>query len=548
MFFGAGGRLSLTCLGRHSLTIPWGNQVRTFYLLRVLGIIVAGFLLRQESATAQIPKDKTGEEISQTDAAERQPSSGETKVQPEVQALIDMAGAVPPEFAANALLRLAESERVTQPSKKVQLISDAFYLAESAQQPLKRRPGTPMAADSRSGFLDDAFRLNLDRLSLQSRAVEDALTLSQTKARTLFEQTELSLEPLGCGEPLAYDLKAFYQTLGKLISNGFTQKEKLQGRRLELLERYITGLRSHSQVGPIAQLLRTVDLSSGDLRIAVNSFATSLATLHGDKRSFTAAARYGDFDSLAGLVTELDAKGVSVVGILQILREYLLSNLRDSPCAELLTEPAEANSLSGAARYFVNRFNEHLGLNVKKYALAPVGRDEIQETLDSSQPSKHDYFSSPKSKELLEGIRELKFGTKQEKLLSAEDRNTGSWNEELSGFLEEFESWEADDEPADDFFYEKAVIYAGLIELTPSGPEQSRIIQSYVNFLGVNAFQVQNRIEWFWQFYLLLGEIRISGLDSRAEIIQMFEKSRDPILGLYARLEQLVPGPTDRLY
>jgi hypothetical protein len=390
--------------------------------------------------------------------------------------------------------------------------------------------------------------LNLDTLSLQSRAVEDALTLSQTTARTLFEHTKLSLEPIGCGEPLAADLRTFYQTLGKVISNGFTQKEKLEGRRLELLERYITGLRSHSQVGPIAQLLHTSGLSSGDLRVAANSFVASLATLHGDKRSFTAAARYGDFDSLAGLVTELDAKGVSVVGTLPSLREYLLSNLRDSPCAEILTEPAEADSLAGAARYFVNRFNEHLGPNVKKYALAPVGTDEIQETLDGSQPSKHDYWSSPKSNDLLEGIRGLKFVTGQQKLLSSEDRNTPGWNEKLSGFLKEFESWEADDEPADDFFFEKAVIYKDLIELSPPGPQRSRIIESYVGFLGLNDFQAQNRIEWFWQFHLLLGGIRISGLESRPEVVQMFEKSRDPILSLYARLEQLLPGPADRLY
>jgi len=474
--------------------------------------------------------------------------SDKSKLDPEVQALVDMAGSVPPEFAADVLLRLAESDKIDQQSAKLQLITSAFYLAESAQQPIKKRPGLPLSTDSRSGYLASSFQLNLDRLSLQSRAVEDALSLNQTKARILFEQIEIHLVPLGCGEALAYDLSTFYQTLGKVISNGFTQKEKLEGRQIQLLERHVIGLRSHSQVGPVAQLLRTLDLSSGDLGAALSSFVGSLATLHGDKRSFTSAARYLDLDSLPWLVTQLDAKGVPAAATLPNLRQYLVSNFRDSPCTEILEDPAQAKSLSEAALYFVNRFNERLGPNIKKYALVPVGADEIQGALDSSQPSTHDYWYSRKSNELLEGIRGLKFGTGQDKLLSAEDRNTPRWEGQLSDFLKEFESWEPNDEPADDFFFEKAVIYKGLIELVPSEPKRSRIIQSYVDFLGESDFQVQNRIEWFWQLQILLGQIRIRGLDSRAEVIQTFEKSRDPILSLYARLERSLPRPNNRLF
>ena len=130
--------------------------MRTFYLLRVLATVVMGVLVGQESATAQLRKDKPGKEISLADVGQRRLSE-ESKLDPEVQALIDKDGAVPPEFAADVLLRLAESDRISQQSVKLRLITNAFYLAESAQQPIKKRPGIPLAADSRSGYLQTPF-------------------------------------------------------------------------------------------------------------------------------------------------------------------------------------------------------------------------------------------------------------------------------------------------------------------------------------------------------------------------------------------------------
>jgi hypothetical protein len=472
------------------------------------------------------------------------------RLDPDVQAIVDLAATVSPEFAADALLRLAESSSIDDKSTKLQLITNAFYFAESAQQTIKKRVGMPLPADSRAGYLEDSFRLSLDRLSLQSRAVADMMSSDHAKARSLFNKIQFQLPPLSCEEALAYDLRPFYQTLGHLVADGFTEPEKSQGRHIQLLHSYLAGLQSHSQVGPLAELLSTLDLPADWRGGELNYFANSLSTIPvADKRSFVSAAKYGDFDRFAKLVYTLDSKGMPTAGALPAFRNYLISNFQASPCVEILGEPANAKSLPEAAEYFVRHFNELLGKDAKDYILSPIGSDQIHATTDKLQPERHEYWQSAKSKELLDGIRKLKFGSGGNPLTS-DERKAFAWSAQLDDFLKQFESWDPNEEqePADDFFYEKAVIYRDLVESIPAGTGRSNIIKGYSNFLSNNAFKLENEIEWLWQVHLVIAEVRIHGLDAQQELLRTFENSRDTSLSMYARLERVAPGSQNRLY
>ena len=62
----------------------------------------------------------------------------------------------PPEFAADLLLRAAESNKLADPVWKRELIEDAFRLAPTVQQPIKRVKLSPGPSDTRAGFLSSA--------------------------------------------------------------------------------------------------------------------------------------------------------------------------------------------------------------------------------------------------------------------------------------------------------------------------------------------------------------------------------------------------------
>ncbi len=99
-------------------------------------------------------------------------ASAETPKLPEpFQSLVDLAHAAPPEFGAEALLRLVESGKIVGRDAQRDLVEQAFGLAVSAKFPVRKRhlPGTTL--DSRAGSLSQAYGMKLDALSLQSRAV-----------------------------------------------------------------------------------------------------------------------------------------------------------------------------------------------------------------------------------------------------------------------------------------------------------------------------------------------------------------------------------------
>src|SRR5882762_862119 len=82
----------------------------------------------------------------------------EAQPDPELQAIIDGASAVAPEFAADVMIRLAESGKVPSRAAKLDLLTRAFYLAATVEQPIKRAGIPPFLSDTRSGHLAISFR------------------------------------------------------------------------------------------------------------------------------------------------------------------------------------------------------------------------------------------------------------------------------------------------------------------------------------------------------------------------------------------------------
>src|SRR5579864_5739286 len=74
-----------------------------------------------------------------------------------IQSVVDLSHAAPPEFGADALLRLVESGKVADIDNRRDLVEQAFSLAVSATYPLRKRhlPGTTL--DSRAGSLSQAY-------------------------------------------------------------------------------------------------------------------------------------------------------------------------------------------------------------------------------------------------------------------------------------------------------------------------------------------------------------------------------------------------------
>ena len=86
-----------------------------------------------------------------------------------VEAAVDLTRGAPPELASDALIRLANLDRLEK-KRRIELLNQAFDLGAGASQNYKRR-ATAVQASGPAAFLQRAYAQNLDRMSLRLRAI-----------------------------------------------------------------------------------------------------------------------------------------------------------------------------------------------------------------------------------------------------------------------------------------------------------------------------------------------------------------------------------------
>lgn len=503
--------------------------VLSFVLLPLVSLIPSGSA-RSQLSSEQSPQQRTNQ-------------AKEPKPDAELESIVGMAAGVPPELGADVLIRLAESNKIKQRSLKIELLTRAFYLAESAQQPVRQASLAGVSVDTRSGYLSKAFDLALDTLSLQSRVVGAMAGLDPLKARKLFSEIRLpDLKLLSCDDPLVYDLTSFYQTLTNLMNSGFTPKEKTEGFDLAFLEPYARGIQFHAQVGPLAKLLDEVHVRARQRREMADLFAGALGRVRGDARSFTAVLTIYKFDLLppvTDLITKLEETENVSPALLQALRAYLVANGQNELCADLFFGGQDPKSLPPP----LQDFNEWLARRAHRPEIAPIDTNELQGAQIMPRPKYHDYWQSPAAKSLLTGIKSLRWGGRDGTTrLSVEERKSFAWDSQLTDYLKQFEAWNAEDEdsPAD-FFHQKCVLYESLAELVPEKSQRVKIIDGFARFLELNTFQTESRIEWLFHVEGFFSKMATVSDEAVTEVTQAFLRSRDPALSLYARLERWAP-------
>src|SRR5579872_275370 len=250
---------------------------------------------------------------------------------PAIDSLVDMARAVPGEFAADAMIRIAAIDSLEK-ARRVRLLEEAFQRAAESQEPYRRRAGITKVVGS-SGFLNRAFDQDLDALTLRLRVVEALLPLDKDKARDLFQQIPpIQLSKLTCAQFLVYDVARFYQVLGRVAREGFTPKQVEKREPFRLLLQHAGAVASPAQVIPAAQMIAKSGLPDADFQAVAAAYAGALGRIGGDDRSFTYAHSTGP--AILALVDELKARKISPLPLLEGYRLYLVSNLSAPRCGD----------------------------------------------------------------------------------------------------------------------------------------------------------------------------------------------------------------------
>jgi hypothetical protein len=505
--------------------------------------ILLAFLLAIP-VTGSVEQEKKSSKKQTAGSGARIKSGDETRPEKkrpdEIASFIDNVRSAPPEFAADLLIRLAESDRIADPVWKQELLEEAFRTSQQAQQPYKRVYTSRLyPLDTRSGYLGYAFDLKLDALSLQCRAVNALLKIDKQKARALFaEIPRLNPKPINCEDSLVYDLSDFYSTLADVARTTFTPKEIARKNHLMFAEPYISGMVSPIQIVPVINAILSLQVPAPDLETLVYTFSNALRNIADDDRAFLYVGR-SSLKAILELLSRCREQAVPADDIVIAYRAYLLKQLNGHRCAD--TYEATRKELSRLLSSFDDDVRPHSVKNV-----LPLSSEEIKPTRIAGEEKAYFYWQTSKAIELLDGIRHINFGGGN-KEVNDEIKQSADWQAEVENFLKDLANWRKEDERSDeDYFHQKSLLYKGLLGSMPQCNARDEVLRSYVAFLNEFDLHRGSRIEWFWHAGSLIGidphlkpAATVSPVEAQMKYLEKLSLTRNPLLFLYVEWKKL---------
>jgi hypothetical protein len=260
------------------------------------------------------------------------------KLYPEQANAFELAESVPAPLRALALVQIAKSLDKKETDWKTELLEAGFQSAteSSINWPVDYElPPGPQGTKTfvpQLVFTADKINSGLDRLTLQTSAVREMLTVDKREARSLFAKISLGdLPALSCADLFVPNVRAYYETASALSKDGFTLNEKRRMEHLDFLRSLFASVSSSVEVGPAAQVLLDQHLPVKDHDFLASIFGEQLGNIAGDNRSF-----FERLDFVSARVMDLadSAHGNSAIAILKGWRIYLIANLSGVRCKE----------------------------------------------------------------------------------------------------------------------------------------------------------------------------------------------------------------------
>jgi hypothetical protein len=443
--------------------------------------------------------------------------------------LITLARNAPPEVAADVLLTIGSSTLVRDKERSISLINEAFEIGGRAREPFRQR-SAGLLVDTRSGFKDAASNLQLDRVSLQSKAVMKMIALDRARARAMFEQILLpSIDTLTCKDSLVPDLHHYYEVMGAIAEQCFTPQEKKSSLPTQFLVDRIEKIKSIPEITPAEKMITDSKSSPEELWLLSQVMTKALNRSAEDPRSFAFAIERDVFVSTTTrYVARLKQDSLPVHDFIEATRSFLTRNMSGEVCAD--------SSWIKDGRESIPRSFDAINVLFAQ----PITPEDIHPTRVG--PSREDviYWRTPKAKALLETAKSLRFGDGT-KALTPEQRNTDEWYEKLKEFLDLIGDWSSDSEASeDDYFQEKCNLYNVLAELCPDDAQRDIVLRRYASYLKESSGKYKGRIEWILPVKEYLRRLPSGGEEIRRNSLDPWLSSSDTSLRVYAELTTLM--------
>jgi hypothetical protein len=448
-------------------------------------------------------------------------SPGTSRRDPAIERLVADAAIVPPEFAADALLRISTMPKVDTAWRR-ELLDAAYMTAYGAPEQYRRGTTRQIPPDSRQGAQLFAYATALTRVTLQIRAVQQMAFVDPERARDLFEWTDLNLAPGTCADPLVPVVDDYYSTLGLIARTTYSHN---RADALTFLELYLWRAHLPSEMPPVARAIERFRSGPVEAAYLEGLFRLILQGGSADAPGFASAAL--DVISRSTDLQIADT-GIGVPGstVMDGLRSYLVAQLKSPRCVDNVTAALTAST-----------FNSALRRARSDAEVQPLAGDAVRLPATAGSARIELYWQSGDAVRLHDAAARLHGPGVAP--LPLRVRQSADWRNQAERLLTDVEQWSGRSEAAErDYFYQKSVLFAWMLDQMPASPVRTRALRAFVEFLRRSESDVDRRALWFAFVNRLL---EMSRGPFRGEVLGAMEDSSHPVLWLYARLERLAP-------
>lgn len=450
-----------------------------------------------------------------------------------------------PEIAADALITIAESGRVSKAELKRRILEEAFGLASQAQYSVRIRYAGYM--DTAVFFRYNPLELKLDRLSLQFRVIRALLKFDKARARELFLREmppDFDLPPLGCENTIRYyDVADYYETASAVFNETFTAKERGSPAFFYVILPFVERIASPAQVNPVAKMLAGLKLSQSQLSLVSATYTQALMKVRNDDPTFRQAIL-----NTRGIREFIKTFGETKTGnrqqLIDAVREYALKQLNGVRCSDGIKKNLTNPLIS---KYVLPGYIKDLNDEILKEK--PIGAEEIdpENIVRATRPPY--YWDSKKSNDRQDSAKRLKFRVGGNEF-SEEEKQKPEWQAELDKYLLDLGMWdEQEEDTKEDFVNKKSVMFLNLLNgIVPKGSGRDAVFKDYILFLSRNELRGESRLQWFWLVRDLIRIVERAEGEERAKMINIIEGFNNPTLKLYIDLIEfkLKGSPTQK--
>ncbi|MBZ5679038.1 MAG: hypothetical protein LAO24_02915 [Acidobacteriia bacterium] len=425
--------------------------------------------------------------------------------------VVDATYMLQPPLAADAMIRIAAKVASPCPTLAKDLLQRAFDQAESVEPATayKRALRIGTLTDSRTNYMANAFSLQMDRLSLQSRAVLGMVPLDAGKAIQLFQRMTPPHPPaVSCANAFVSDVSIYYDALRKITPLLKAQKSRNDTEALVFLQlQEVAGATiSPVQLPPLAKILEDADLSTTDLSSLLSTVASAVENFPVDNNSFYSDGDYPAVKAKVQLLQLASKKGVSSNALTHAFHDYLDRSLNGPHCVG--NGPKDLKQLVILYESF-NRSSAALDQGIEALNI-PTSAPPLE-----PHPEEGEFWVTPQTEELLVDAKHLNFDDRWGRYTDA-NRKTPEWQDRVRHLLNDLDDWRPTDEsePAD-YYHQRCMLLYEILEYLPPSPLYDRVVATWMNTFAESSLQWDKPAEWYFEVSRFL---RFSRKDSKQQI------------------------------